>query len=360
MLLDCLGWWVDSMGMAERRSETLVGVFVLMGLLALGGLIVVFGRLGDVFKDEYKLTVEFVDASGLIKGSEVRMGGARVGVVGSSPALTEDARVMVDLRIKGDVKLAKAAQFQIRSVSLLGDKMVVVLPPAGEVSEYLVDGDFVMGSESGGLDALQENAEGLARDARGLARDAKVSMVKLNGALDEIRVVAVKLGTTLDKVNGDVLGEESLGSLRRSMADLEVTSANFKEASKELKPAMVEVRGMVAKVGGAADAGERAFGLVEAEVKKLEPALRDLPKTMASVRSAADKASGLMERASGTLARIEKGEGLLGTLVYDKGVKSDAKVFFSNLKRYGVLGYKDDSTYDERDPKGSRYRGNRR
>ncbi len=44
----------------------------------------------------------------------------------------------------------------------------------------------------------------------------------------------------------------------------------------------------------------------------------------------------------------------------DEEVSADTKTFIKNLKRHGVLGYKDDSTYDERDPQTSRYRGMRR
>jgi len=148
--------------------------------------------------------------------------------------------------------------------------------------------------------------------------------------------------------------------LKKSIANFEATSANFAEVSKDLKPTLGEVRAMVASGKKAVDSADRTFLAAETEIKKLEPALKDIPKTLASISSAAERTSQLIARAGGTLAKIEKGDGLLGALVYDKGTKSDVKVFLSNLKRYGILGYKDKSTYDERDPKDDRYRGNRR
>ena len=61
-----------------RRTELFVGAFLFIGLSLLGALILQFGRFQDYFGKQYPVTVVFEDASGLIKGSEVRMGGAEV------------------------------------------------------------------------------------------------------------------------------------------------------------------------------------------------------------------------------------------------------------------------------------------
>ena len=53
----------------ERGLEFKVGVFVFLGIAAVGALVVQFGRLGEGFKTYYPLTVRFNDASGLLKGS---------------------------------------------------------------------------------------------------------------------------------------------------------------------------------------------------------------------------------------------------------------------------------------------------
>jgi ABC-type transporter Mla subunit MlaD len=76
------------MATTERRTEFVVGLFLFIGLILLGALIVQFGRFGDRVRGHYPITVVFDDASGLIKGSEVRMGGARIGKVEEHPELT--------------------------------------------------------------------------------------------------------------------------------------------------------------------------------------------------------------------------------------------------------------------------------
>ena len=49
----------------------------------------------------------------------------------------------------------------------------------------------------------------------------------------------------------------------------------------------------------------------------------------------------------------------MGTLAYDREPAQDAKTFLRNLRRYGILGYRDAQTHDERDPR-NRFRGRRR
>ena len=61
----------------DRGLELKVGIFVAIGLSILAALVVQFGRLGEGIKSYYGLTVHFTDASGLLKGADVLMGGAK-------------------------------------------------------------------------------------------------------------------------------------------------------------------------------------------------------------------------------------------------------------------------------------------
>lgn len=349
------------MALKEKRPETLVGLFVLLGFLALGALVVQFGRLGESKGDSYHVFVEFKDASGLIKGSEVRMGGAKIGHVLLRPELTDDLTVMVHLTLDDRVTIYRDSKFMIQSVSLLGDKMIVVVPPeVRDPKSVLSDGSEVMGGGAGGLDALQSDAESVARDARKLMRDARTSLLKFDAALDDVRSVSGRLGDTLEKVNQGVLGDENLENFQKSIANLEAATASFKDLGEGLEPSAKELNEAIASVKGAAEAAQETFDVVKTEVKELRPAIKELPATIAEFRSAATKISKFVDSADSTLNGLSGGDGLLGTLVADKEVSEDTKTFIKNLKRHGVLGYKDDSTYDERDPQASRFRGVRR
>lgn len=352
---------MQAMAFKEKRAETLVGLFVLIGFLALGALVVQFGRLGESKGDTYHVSVEFKDASGLIKGSEVRMGGANIGRVLFTPELTDDLTVVVELSLDDRVKIYRESKFMVQSISLLGDKMIVVVPPEiREPGNILEDGDEVAGGGASGLDALQSDAESVARDARKLMKDARTSLLKFDSALDDIRAVSGRLSETLEKVNNGVLGDDNLENFEKSIANLEAATASFKDLGKGLEPTVDEVQKAIVSVQKAADAAEQTFAVVQQEVKDLGPAIKELPATISEFRTAASKISKFVDTADATLNGLSDGDGLLGTLVADEEVSDDTKIFIKNLKRHGVLGYKDDSTYDERDPKTSRYRGMRR
>ena len=115
---------------AEKKSTGLVGFFVFIGLTILGILIIQFGRFGDRFSDRYPLYVEFTDAAGLVKDSDVHMRGAKIGSVVTQPTHNRQSGLIeVELRIDPDIKIPIGSIFQIQSVTLLGDKIVSITPP---------------------------------------------------------------------------------------------------------------------------------------------------------------------------------------------------------------------------------------
>ncbi len=349
------------MAIKEKRSEAIVGLFLLLGLAVLGALVVKFGRIGSSnMEGKYNVEITFNDASGLIKGSEIRMGGARIGKITNTPELQNDLRVLVQMRLTGKIKIDKESSFQIQSLSILGDKMIVVTPPDLNSGEFLEDGDTLRGSGAGGLEALQSDAESVARDARVLMKDARTTLLKVDSSLDDIRAVAGGLAESIDKINTDVLDKESIRSLKNSIANLEQVTASFKDIGNEVKPTFNDVREAIASVKSAADAAAKTFEGASAQLKNLEPALASIPEAVNSFKSAATKAEGVMGEAEKTISKINESDGMLNTLTDDKEFSKDTKQFVKNLKHYGILRYKDDETYDEKDPKENRYRGKRR
>src|ERR1051325_7534212 len=130
----------------DRGLELKVGIFVAMGLAILAALVVVFGRVGEGFKTYYALTVHFENASGLLKGSDVLLGGAKIGRVSGPPRLVRaGSGVDVPLRIYDYVKMPTGSKFTIGSAGLLGDRFGSVTPPAGQPQAYVGQGARVEG-----------------------------------------------------------------------------------------------------------------------------------------------------------------------------------------------------------------------
>src|SRR3954462_13488096 len=115
------------MATQNRGLEFKVGAFVFVGLALLAALVVQFGRVGEGFKTYYALTVRFSDASGLLKGSDVLLAGAKIGRVSGGPRLVKAGNgVEVPLRIYDYVNIPAGSKFSVGSSGLLGDRFVNV------------------------------------------------------------------------------------------------------------------------------------------------------------------------------------------------------------------------------------------
>jgi phospholipid/cholesterol/gamma-HCH transport system substrate-binding protein len=340
------------MGESKRKTELWVGVFVFIGLALLGGLTVQFGRFGDRLRGKYQLVVVFDDASGLIKGSEIRMGGARIGKVAEHPELNANVKVQVVMNIDEPIRVPENSMIQIASATLLGDKMIVITPPEGgnTTGRFIQPGAVLRGGGPSGLDAIQNNAEAVSRDVRRLLEEAESTFLKLDSAVDDVRIVAGRLSETLEKINGSVLSEANLKRVDGTLANLETATGEWAKASVGLEPTIADAREAIQAVEKAATSADGTFVRAGDRIDELKPALREVPKAVASISRAADKAGQALDR-------VESGEGLLGTLAYDREVSDDARAFIRNLKQQGILRYRDKET--EEDPR-NRFRGRRR
>lgn len=341
------------MAESKAKTELWVGVFVFIGLALLGGLIVQFGRFGDRMRGKYQLTVVFDDAAGLIKGSEIRMGGARIGKVAESPELNAETKVQVVMNIDDAIKIPESSMIQIASATLLGDKMIVITPPepGQRTGRFLQEGSVLIGGGPSGLDAIQNNAEAVSRDARRLMQEAESTFLKLDSAVDDIRTATAGLNKTLDKVNNSILSEGNLKHVDGVLANLDSATTEWAKASAKLDPTVSDARDAIQAVKKAAATADETLAKAGDRIDELKPALQEVPKAVASISRAADKAGE-------TLDSMKSGDGLLGTLAYDRDVSTDAKAFIRNLKQQGILRYRDKET-PENDPR-NRYRGRRR
>ena len=336
------------MPVREKHHERTAGLFVLIGLLLLGFLIVEFGRFGDRFRGHYPLYIEFPDTAGIIKNSEVRLRGAKIGRVATNPELTMDrtsSNVSMEMRIRNGVKIPKDSTFQIGSIGLLGDKFIEIIPPDEESGLYYRSGDTIKGFGGGGFDAIKSDAETIARDASQLIKDAHETFDKLDEALDSIKRIGDNVDTMMGKVNEGFLSDENLGHFEKTIANFEASSQDIKSASAELKPAVSEARETIASIKKTAENTQQLIEDVRTEITQISPAVR-------SISRAASKAEK-------TMSALQNKDGLLGTMAYDKQTGTNAREFVKNIKRYGILRYRDDSSPEDHDPR-NKFRGSRR
>lgn len=259
----------------KQNLETKVGLFLMAGIAIICTLIIFFGEVKDIFKPTYTITVTFPNASGLLKGSDVYLSGAPIGKVTSNPQPVPDSqRVEVTLKIDQSAGIRKDAKYVIGSSGLLGDRFVEIQPieyPKGMAEDkkapFVKDGEQIDGTTTASLDELADSAKPLIQRAND---------------------IAYKIDTMINKLNDEVLTENST---------------------------------------------------------------QDLKDTIAKLKEMVDHGDNMIKNADDLLNQAKTGKGALGRLINDKEVGDNLAAFISNLRQTGPVFYKDEASKNDKDGK---------
>lgn len=132
--------------MNSRKIEFGVGLFVLVGVIAVAYLAIRIGGGRLVSPDTYVLTARFTNASGLKAGSSVRIAGVTIGNV-TKVALKHDEMVaLVTFRVPSDLKLDDDTVASVKSAGLIGEKFIALKPGASGTA--LKTGALIVDTES--------------------------------------------------------------------------------------------------------------------------------------------------------------------------------------------------------------------
>ena len=112
--------------MNQYNLELSVGVFVVLGLVALGYISVRLGQLPVGGGDTYRVTAKFASTGGLQRGADVDIAGVKIGRV--EKITLEDYEALVTLSIDSDVVLQEDAIASIKTRGLIGEKFVRITP----------------------------------------------------------------------------------------------------------------------------------------------------------------------------------------------------------------------------------------
>jgi phospholipid/cholesterol/gamma-HCH transport system substrate-binding protein len=134
--------------MERTKINVAVGIFVVLGILALGYLSIKLGRVSLFGNRGYEISVDFPSIGGLKAGSSVEIAGVDVGEVEKIGLVDYQARVV--LRINQGVKLQEDSIASIKTKGLIGEKYIrispggsdKVIPPGGKLREVEAPVDF--------------------------------------------------------------------------------------------------------------------------------------------------------------------------------------------------------------------------
>ncbi|WP_372527576.1 outer membrane lipid asymmetry maintenance protein MlaD [Piscinibacter sp.] len=133
--------------MAKKGIETLVGLFVLLGLAGLVFLSLKAANLATFGnRDGYTVTARFDNIGGLKARSPVRSAGVTVGRVTSITLDGKNYQGVVAMELDRSVQFPRDSSAKILTAGLLGDQYVGIEPGADE--KNLAAGDVIKQTQS--------------------------------------------------------------------------------------------------------------------------------------------------------------------------------------------------------------------
>jgi phospholipid/cholesterol/gamma-HCH transport system substrate-binding protein len=117
--------------MKKYSKETVVGIFVVIGLFLIGYMTVKLGNVGFFGDNSYSLFAKFNTVTGLREGNPVNMLGLEVGKVQKFTMDQENQQVLVEFKINKGIEIYDDAIASVKTEGLIGDKYVAIDPGGG-------------------------------------------------------------------------------------------------------------------------------------------------------------------------------------------------------------------------------------
>jgi phospholipid/cholesterol/gamma-HCH transport system substrate-binding protein len=127
--------------MERTKVNVAVGLFLVIGILALAYLSIRLGRVSFLGSTGYVVSVDFPAVGGLKAGSSVEIAGVPIGRVESIGLVDYQARVV--LRLDRDVQIQEDSIASIKTKGLIGERYIrispggsdKIVPPNGRIRE---------------------------------------------------------------------------------------------------------------------------------------------------------------------------------------------------------------------------------
>ena len=204
-----------SMDTTNYSTQLRAGFFLFMGLGAICALVLYFGRFSQWTEHYYTITVEYSNASGLLKGADVLLAGARIGDIKKAPVVLPDMRgVAVVLRIDEKVKIPKQSIFSIGSSGLLGDRFVTVtMKEDADLNDCLLPNAVVQGEREASIADLQQKIGDI--------------MPKVEKAVGNINLIT-------EKLKSDVFNKKNISDIQQTLSNIHQATDTLVVSSKKV------------------------------------------------------------------------------------------------------------------------------
>jgi len=274
--------------MAYLKEEVKAGAIVVVSFLILSGFVVLIGG-SQTFQKLDPYYVKVLNAAGIEEGTQVKLGGVRVGrVLSVAPPKSAGEPVTIKIGIRKGIALYKGTKASITQAGFVGD-LYVLLSIDKTTSEKFAAGDTIPSDEQvqftvlmARLDSISQSVDGLIKDIHLIFSDKNIK--EIESLLHNANTAIVSGSSNLDKV---------ATSLRSTTAKLELV---LNEVQGLVKENRAEVSQLIKK---AREGVERAGEMVKA----IEETAKSANSTMKTADRAIDQQSQNIDALLNTMNR---------------------------------------------------------
>jgi phospholipid/cholesterol/gamma-HCH transport system substrate-binding protein len=277
----------------SRKTEIQVGVTVLVALAVLLWGIAWLSTLAKA-QGQRVWHVSFPQGGGLAEGNEAQVNGVRKGVVRSMRLVGD--HVVVELSLSKDVVLTRASKVVIRSVSMMGDKVIAVDYRGG--GETWSPRDTIPGVYEKGLPEVMADVGQASGSVTAIARQ-----------LDSLAVSMTQGG------------------------GLAATVESFRRTSRDLELAVAENRAALrTTMSNFSATSTSARELVVDHQASLQEALDHFTSAAGNLDRVSGRLDSLRASLQGAASRLDRGEGTVGKLMKDERLYADLQGSVRDLR----------------------------
>lgn len=240
----------------------------------------------DLLTNYKTFYVQYDNVEGLINSAPVAINGLVVGKVHKIEFLNNTGKIRVELQIKSDFPFSKSSIASIYEPGLIGGKQIMITPNFDDTT-IAESGSTLRGDVKPGLTTLVAQ--------------------RLTPLQEKVEKMVLSADGLLKNVNS-ILDAKTKENLKNSIANLDVTLNEFKEASKNVNEMLVENKGKISTTISNFDKASVNFAKISDSLTKVNigKTVKNLEKTLASV----DKIIADVQSGKGTLGKLTKDETL--------------------------------------------------
>jgi phospholipid/cholesterol/gamma-HCH transport system substrate-binding protein len=301
--------------MDKKRLEWKVGIFVFIGLVVLGLLLLQFSKGTSLFKPTYNLFLIAKNVGSLKLRASVLMAGVQIGTVSDIQLGPEGTNVTITLKIYDKYVIHKDAEIRIEMSGFLGDQYVAVVPTFNQGDVWHPDDHPVVKEPF--------NIQEVARSAAGFLQRIDQTTKSLDEAIADVRRL--------------LLNEQTL-------TNLALTVDNAREASGRAVVTVNNINSLVETNSQAVALAVSNIVYFSQQINQVAGGLKDVVATNGNDLSAALKNfESSTESLKSMMADVQAGKGLAGTVLRNDQLATNVDmiaanfaVATSNLNRLGL------------------------